>query len=180
MKYGILNRSQNKVVSWYIGDRIAYKFPFGDRISYLHFEVLEEYAEGYSLDELGNLQYDFSYTPPVPTYSVAKEAKLVDIQENFDTIIREFAVENAELLNDEIMRLADLGQLDPTDDVALNAYVRSVLDPLVDALKPILTDVKTHYFYRISEYMALVPREPVLASEERLMKYLTNLMAIIG
>ena len=180
MKFGILDRTVNKVISWYVGDRIAYKAPFADLVKYLHFEITEEYPEGYSINELGNLVYDFTYTPPVAIYTIAKDAELTDIQEGFTTLSRAFAVDNSDILNTEIVRMATEGEIDPSDTAAVAAFVRSKLDPLVDALTPLFNDIKMHYFWRISEHMAAVPREDLLASNERLAQYESNLLALVN
>jgi len=179
MKYGILDRDSNKVISWYVGDRIAHKFPFADLVKYLHFEITEEYAEAYSLDELGNLTYDFTYTPPVAGYTMLKNDELSDIQEGFTALSRAFAVDNSDILNTEITRMATAGEIDTNDDVAVSTFIKSKLNPLVDALKPLHEDIKMHYFWRVAETIAAVPREDLLASDERLSQYQIDLLTIL-
>lgn len=179
MIFGILDRERNKIISWYNADRITLKIPYASLVDFLHFEVGEDkYPDGYFINAEGALEYDFSYVPPAPSYSKAKEAELISIQEGFEIMGIQFAVENSQILNDEITRMAVAGEINPTDPAAVSAFIRGKLDPLVDALAPIFQDIKMCYFWRIKERMALVPREPLLASEERLTDYENQLLAI--
>ena len=182
MIFGVLDRAVNKVVSTYTGNRIRYTSPFADQNKYLHFEIEgENYPEAYSVD-------DFTYQPPAPLYSNAKKAQLADIQTEFHEFSVKFAAENSEILHNELLRKYAVYQADNNDPDGLNLldagavaiFVQSKLNPLVDALKPLWEDIKMHYFWRITQHMAAIPREPLLASEARLAAYESELLTLVG
>jgi len=184
MKFGIIDRSTNKLVSWYTGTRISYKAPFDNPTLYLHFEVVNQYPEAYYIDATGNLQYDFSYTPPKAPYIISKKIELENRKLALQEAFIEFASENSELLNNEITRKATIfatdptnpDALDPTDAVAVATFVRGYLDPVVDSLKALKEDLEMCYFWRIEEHIAAVPRDTLIATDARLAAWQTKII----
>lgn len=185
--YGVIRISDNKVVSTYDGDRIAYTYPYSDRTLYHHFLVAPgNYPGGYSLDGQGNLVYDSSYVPPQQPYQKYKFEDLVNRSDKIKDFILEFAAENSEILSTEIARKgavfvadpADPDGLNPADQVALATFIRSKLDPLVDDIEPLWKDLEMYHFWRIEAHFASITREDLLASESRLTELQTKLITI--
>jgi hypothetical protein len=88
--------------------------------------------------------------------------------------------ENSTLLSEEITRMAISGEINPNDPVAVGTFVRTKLDPFVDGVQHILCDLKTYYYWRLDDLFQAIPREPLLASDERLEFYRDEIKRIVG
>ena len=189
--YVVLDKRNTGIGNSYVGEyqdsKVSYSL-FSDRINQVH-QLVEEgkHPAGYYIDSEYVTQYDFNYVPPAPSYKVLKAKEFHSIRDAFDDLSVQFAADNSEILNAEITRKvgvwmadnSDPDGLNPGDNTALAIFVQSKLSPLVDALKPLFEDIKMHYFWRVEQHIAAVPREPLLASEERLLDYQSKVIAVV-
>ena len=160
MILGILDRSKNIVVSWYAGTRIARVSPFATD-NYFHFEVVEQYPEGYSFNESGSLEYDFSYKPNEPLAEDMTETKLLSILEYYKQESAIVAAVNS-------VRMTELGYDTAQKMVFVN---RAVLE-----MKPIKDEIEMFSFYNIWTMFDNLTRCEIM-TEERITAMKSGLYA---
>ena len=162
MIFGILDRNRNVVVSWYAGTRIAKVYPFATD-NYFHFEVVEQYPEGYSFNESGSLEYDFSYKPNEPLPEDMTEIKLKAITDFYIEESRRFASANS-------IMMTQFGYT--TEQKA--AFVRKA----IDSFKPIKEEIEMYGYYEIWAMFDAIVRDEIL-TEERIATLKSTLYAEI-
>lgn len=185
MRYGVINKLTGAVVGDYHADAPNYADPFGPQSDVVHFEMTEEqHLAGFSLNEGYVAVYDTNFVPYAGTYKTVKRYRLLEIQEFFREHAVEFAADNSEILNIEIARKAAAGDFTLSDPAIFKAelevFVRSKLDPLVDTLHNLMSDMESFYTWRIAEHLDAIPREPLIATEERITEFKALLLAEIA
>jgi hypothetical protein len=113
-------------------------------------------------------------------YTPTKKEELLGFSSDLDDLFATIAAENSTLLSEEITRMAISGEINPNDPVAVGTFVRTKLDPFVDGVQHILCDLKTYYYWRLDDLFQAIPREPLLASDERLEFYRDEIKRIVG
>jgi len=172
MIFGVIDTRYNICIGSYENSSMSYSSPFNDMTNHFHYEVeADRYAEGYFINEEGNLAYDLSYTPPLQPYQISKKEILINQSEQIKELILDFASENSELLNTYIIE-------NSVEDIP--TFVRLHLDGILSEMQPLMEELNGYHYWNIASKMDGITRDSLLRTEARMDEWRDKLLAVVA
>lgn len=169
MKIGVMERATENTVYTYVYDRFK-TFTEYPEITYIQYEITEGTDTGAYYIDNNIVRFDSSWVPPAVSYTASKSEEFLEKWDVFEELMADLAAENSEILLAYVYGEIVAGNIPATNNQAeIFAAVKPIVKEFAEHLRTLREDIRAYNYYTIEDEVAVIPRDTLLQTDERLL-----------